>query len=92
MPIVTTPLMTFILLVLIGVVVGIVMNRAGRGWLGRQVADVTGLGDVTYALVGIAGAFMGFHIAVILGLLPATIAYLIAIVGAFLTIIIWRRV
>ncbi len=91
MPILTTAIVTFILLVLIGIVVGILFNRAGRGWLGRQVAEVTGLGDATYALVGIAGSFMGFHIGVILELLPSVLLYLAAIAGAALTIIVWRR-
>jgi hypothetical protein len=76
---------------LIGIVVGIFMNRGGRGWLGRRVAEATGIGDVTYALVGIAGSFMGFHIGVILELLPSLLLYIAAIAGAFLTIILWRR-
>ncbi len=91
MPILTTAITTFILLVLIGIAVGIFMNRGGRSWLGRQVADATGIGDVTYALIGIAGSFMGFHIGVILELLPSVLLYIAAIVGAFLTLILWRR-
>lgn len=91
MPILTTAIMTFILLVLIGIVVGIFLNRAARGWVGRRVAEVTGVGDVTYALVGIAGSFMGFHIGVILELLPSILLYFTAIAGAFVTVILWRR-
>jgi hypothetical protein len=91
MPIITTAIGTFILLVLIGIVVGLFMNRGGRSWLGRQVAQATGVGDVTYALIGIAGSFMGFHIGVVLGLLPTLLLYIMAIAGAFLTIILWRR-
>jgi hypothetical protein len=49
------------------------------------------VGDVTYALIGIAGSFMGFHIGVILELLPTLLLYIAAIAGAFLTIILWRR-
>ena len=86
MPIITTAIMTFIVLVIIGIVVGIVFNRRGRSWLGRQVADATGAGDVTYALVGIAGSFMGFHIGVILQLLPSMLLYVMAVLGAVLTI------
>jgi hypothetical protein len=92
MPILTTAITTFILLVLIGIVVGVFFNRAGRGWVGRQVAEVTGLGDITYALVGIAGSFMGFHIGVILELLPSILLYIAAIAGAAITIVVWRRV
>lgn len=91
MPILTTAITTFILLVLIGAVVGVFMNRGGRSWLGRRVAEATGVGDVTYALVGIAGSFMGFHIGVILELLPTVLLYICAIAGALITIILWRR-
>jgi hypothetical protein len=90
MPIITTAIFTFILLIVIGIVVGVLFNRRGRSWLGRQVADATGEGDVTYSLVGIAGSFMGFHVGVILGLLPTMMLYLAAIIGAALTIWLWR--
>ncbi len=90
MPLITTALMTFIILVVIGIVVGLVFNRRGRSWLGRQVAETTGVGDVTYSLVGIAGSFMGFHIGVILQLLPSILLYVIAVIGAALTIWVWR--
>lgn len=90
MPIVTTAIMTFLVLIVIGVLVGVAFNRYGRNWLGRQVADATGVGDTTYALVGIAGSFMGFHLGVILGLLPSIILYITAILGAALTVWLWR--
>ena len=90
MPIITTAIFTFILLIVIGIVVGVLFNRRGRSWLGRQVADATGSGDVTYSLVGIAGSFMGFHVGVILGLLPSMMLYVTAIIGAALTIWLWR--
>lgn len=90
MPIITTAISTFLILVVIGIVVGLLFNRRGRGWLGRQVADATGVGDVTYSLVGIAGSFMGFHIGVILGLLPSILLYLAAVLGAAITIWLWR--
>ena len=90
MPIVTTAFVTFLLLIAIGIVVGLFFNRYGRSWLGRQVADATGAGDVTYSLIGIAGSFMGFHLAVILGLLPSVLLYVCAILGAALTLWLWR--
>lgn len=90
MPIVTTAILTFIILILIGIIVGLAFNRYGRGWLGRQVADATGVGDVTYSLVGIAGSFMGFHVGVILGLLPSVLLYVAAILGAAITLWLWR--
>jgi hypothetical protein len=78
------------LLIAIGIIVGLFFNRYGRSWLGRQVADTTGAGDVTYSLIGIAGSFMGFHLAVILGLLPSLLLYICAILGAALTLWLWR--
>ncbi len=90
MPIITTAISTFLILVVIGILVGLLFNRRGRSWLGRQVADATGAGDVTYSLVGIAGSFMGFHIGVILGLLPSILLYLAAVLGAAVTIYLWR--
>ncbi len=88
--IVTTAILTFIILIVIGIVVGLVFNRYGGSWLGRQVAGATGAGDVTYALVGIAGSFMGFHIGVILGLLPSVLLYVAAVLGAAVTLWLWR--
>lgn len=82
-------LSTFIILVVIGIVVGLIFNRYGRTWLGRQVADVTGIGDVTYSLIGIAGSFMGFHVGAIFGLL-SPVLYFLAIIGAALTLWLWR--
>ena len=90
MPIVTTALLTFLLLIAIGIAVGLFFNRYGRSWIGQKVAGATGVGDVTYSLVGIAGSFMGFHVAVILGLLPSVLLYVCAILGAALTLWLWR--
>lgn len=81
---------TFIILVVIGFAIGLAMNRYGRSWLGRQVADATGAGDITFGLVGIAGAFMGFHIGLILGLYNAFVLYVVAALGAALTLWLWR--
>ncbi len=91
MAILTTAVMNLLVILAIGIVAGVVFNRYGRSWLGRQTAGATGMGDVTYALVGIAGAFIGFHITVILGLLPTPLMlYLGALVGAVLTLWLWR--
>ncbi len=91
MPIVTTAALHFIVVLLIGIVVGLVLNRFGRTWLGRHTVAVTGSGDVTSALVGIAGAFIGFHLAVIIGLLPTPLMlYISAAIGAVVTVWLWR--
>lgn len=92
MAIITTALMNLIVILAIGIIVGLVFSRYGRSWLGRQASGATGMGDVTYALVGIAGSFIGFHIAVILGVLPTPLMlYLAAIAGAAITVWLWRE-
>lgn len=89
MPIVTTALTNLIVIIVIGVVAGLVFNRYGHTWLARQL--VTRQSDLTSALVGIAGAFIGFHLAVVIGLLPTPLMlYLAAIVGALLVLWLWR--
>jgi hypothetical protein len=91
MPIVTSAILNFLIVLVIGIVVGLVFNRYGRSWLGRQAAGATGVGAVTYALVGIAGSFIGFHLAVILGLLPSPLVlYLSGGVAAIVTVWLWR--
>jgi hypothetical protein len=90
MPLITTAILTFIILVAIGIVAGLAFNRYGRSWLGRNVTSVTGVGDVTYSLVGIAGSFMGFHVGVILELRPSLLLYVAAVIGAVLSLWLWR--
>lgn len=85
-----SPILNFLVLIIIGAGIGFAMNRYGRNWLGRQVADVTGVGDVTYALVGIAGSFMGYHVGLILSIYIQFILYLLAALGAALTLWAWR--
>jgi uncharacterized membrane protein YeaQ/YmgE (transglycosylase-associated protein family) len=87
----TDPVVTFLLVLVIGVVAGILFDRlAGPSWLARQFAGST-RGIITSALVGIAGAFLGYHIAVLLalgvGLLTSVIA---AAVGAAVVLFAWR--
>lgn len=85
-----SPILNFLVLIIIGAGIGFAMNRYGRNWLGRQVADVTGVGDVTYALVGIAGSFMGYHVGLVLSIYIQFILYLLAALGAALTLWAWR--
>ena len=87
----TDPVVTFLLVLVIGVVAGIFFDRlAGPSWLARQFAGST-RGIITSALVGVAGAFLGYHIAVLLalgvGLLTSVIA---AAVGAAVVLFAWR--
>jgi hypothetical protein len=89
MAIITTGVANFLIVLAIGIGAGLVFNRYGQTWLRRQF--VTRHSDVTSALVGIAGAFIGFHLGVILGLLPSPLMlYVAAAVGAFLVLLIWR--
>ena len=85
----STALANFLIVLIIGIVVGLAFNRYARTWLAR-LAATTG-SDVTSALVGIAGAFIGFHLGVILGLLPSPLMfYLTALVGAVVVLWLWR--
>jgi hypothetical protein len=63
-----TALANFVIVLIIGVVAGLLFNRYARSWLARL--GTTTRSDITAALVGIAGSFIGFHISVILGCSP----------------------
>jgi uncharacterized membrane protein YeaQ/YmgE (transglycosylase-associated protein family) len=89
MPILTSALANLLIILLIGVVAGLFFNRYSRSWLAR--IGGSSRSDLTTALVGIAGAFIGFHVSVIIGLLPSPLMhYLLAIVGAILVLWLWR--
>ena len=89
MAIVTTGLANLIIVLIIGVVAGMLFNRYGQTWLRRQLT--TRHSDVTSALVGIAGSFVGFHIGVLLGLLPSPLMlFIAAAVGAGVVLWLWR--
>ena len=90
MPIINTALAHLLIIVAIGIIAGIAFNRFGRGWLARTVGS-TRHTDITTALVGIAGAFIGFHIGVVLGLVPLPLMqYLLAVAGALVVLWAWR--
>jgi len=86
----TDPVVTFLLVLAIGVVAGILFDRlAGPSWLARQFSG-SARGIATSALVGVAGAFVGYHIAVLAlagGLLTSVIA---AAAGAAVVLFVWR--
>jgi uncharacterized membrane protein YeaQ/YmgE (transglycosylase-associated protein family) len=85
----STALFNLIIILIIGAVAGLAFNRYARTWLARLGS--TTHSDVTAALVGIAGAFIGFHISVILGLLPSPLMhYVLAAVGALIVLWLWR--
>ena len=87
----TDPAVIFLLVLVIGVAAGFLFDRlAGPSWLARQFSGST-RGIVTSALVGVAGAFIGFHIAALLalggGLLTSLVA---AAAGAAIVLFAWR--
>jgi uncharacterized membrane protein YeaQ/YmgE (transglycosylase-associated protein family) len=84
------PVVTFLLVLVIGIVAGILFDRlAGPSWLARQFSG-SARGVLTSALGGVAGAFVGYHIAMLAlggGLLTSIIA---AAVGAAVVLFVWR--
>src|SRR4030081_329832 len=87
----TDPIVTFLLVLVIGIVIGILFDRlAGPSWLARQFSGSTRT-IITSSLVGVAGAFVGYHIAVLLalgsGLGTSVIA---AAAGAAVVLFAWR--
>lgn len=87
----TDPVVTFLLVLAIGVLAGIFFDRvAGPSWLARQFSGST-RGLVTSALVGVAGAFVGYHVALLLALGGGLLMPLIlAAAGAAVVLFAWR--
>ena len=87
------PAITFILVLAIGLAAGFLFDRvAGPSWLARQFSG-SSRGIVTSALVGVAGAFVGYHIAILLALGGGLIASFIgAAAGAAAVLFAWRMV
>lgn len=87
------PAVAYLLVLVIGTVAGIVFDRvAGPSWLIRQFAGLRGV--LTSALVGIAGAFIGYHLTLIaLGATGnALIPFVGALIGAVVVLFAWRTV
>jgi uncharacterized membrane protein YeaQ/YmgE (transglycosylase-associated protein family) len=86
-----SPGVVFLLLLIIGIGAGLLFDRiAGAGWLSRQIAGPNRL-LVTSALVGIAGSFVGYQLALLLGVVGYG-ALLVAIIGALVVLWGWRTV
>jgi uncharacterized membrane protein YeaQ/YmgE (transglycosylase-associated protein family) len=88
-----SPILILLAVLLIGVVVGIAMLRmTNSGRLSQKLAGGR-RAEVTTSLVGIAGAFIGYHVAALIGLGGGEIVLLIgAAIGAALIVWIWREV
>jgi uncharacterized membrane protein YeaQ/YmgE (transglycosylase-associated protein family) len=86
-----SPGAVFLIVLVIGIAAGLLFDRfAGPGWFSRQIAGKNRL-MATSALVGIAGSFVGYHLAVLLALVGAT-ALIGAVVGALVVLWGWRAV
>jgi uncharacterized membrane protein YeaQ/YmgE (transglycosylase-associated protein family) len=87
----TNPVVTFLLVLVIGIVAGILFDRlAGPSWLARQFSGST-RGIITSALVGVAGAFVGYHITMLLALGSGLVTSVIAATaGAAIVLFAWR--
>jgi hypothetical protein len=89
MPINGSALVNLLVIVLIGIVAALALSRS-PGRLIRKAGGTRPL-DVTASLVGIAGAFIGFHIGVVLELIPLPLMqYLLAAIGALVVLWLWR--
>jgi uncharacterized membrane protein YeaQ/YmgE (transglycosylase-associated protein family) len=86
------PIVVFIIVLLIGIVAGVLSQRIARAsWFSRQVAGRRA--DVTSALVGIAGAFIGFHLGALIALSAGMmLLFVFAVVGAVLVLWGWREI
>jgi uncharacterized membrane protein YeaQ/YmgE (transglycosylase-associated protein family) len=90
MPIINTALAHLIIIVIIGILAGLSFNRFGQGWFVRNIGGSRHT-DITTALVGIAGSFIGFHVGVVLELLPLPLMqYLLALIGSLVVLWVWR--
>ncbi len=88
------PAVSLLIVLLIGIVAGLIFDRVWRpGWFSREmVSDTRAM--VTLSLIAIAGAFIGFHLAILI-FYPkggALVPFLGAMVGAALALSIWRYV
>ena len=85
------PALTFLIVLVIGIVAGLIFDRiAGPGWLARQFTGPRGY--FTSALVGVAGAFIGFHLSVLLALSAGFGAFIAAAIGAAVVLFAWRAI
>jgi uncharacterized membrane protein YeaQ/YmgE (transglycosylase-associated protein family) len=87
----TDPGVTFLLVLATGVIAGFLFDRlAGPSWLARQFSGST-RGIITSALIGVAGAFVGYHIAMLLALGGGTVTSVVAaVIGAVVVLFGWR--
>ena len=86
-----SPTLIVLLVLVIGIVIGLAATRIVRpSWLTQKLAGGR-RAEFTSALVGIAGAFIGFHAAALVAL--STFVLLVgAAIGAIVVVWVWREV
>ncbi len=86
-----SPAVTLLLILVIGIAIGLVIYQyAGSNWLSQLTG--TSRGQLTNALAGIAGAFIGYHLAIVFGSVGASTPLIFAAVAAALLVWGWRTV
>jgi hypothetical protein len=81
----------FVLLLGVGVAVGLLFDHLARpSWLSRQIAGTNRM-RVTSALVGVAGMFVGYQLAVVIGIVGLG-RPVVAVLGALAVLWGWRMV
>jgi len=86
------PAIAFLLVLLIGIVIGLVFERTVRpGWFSREVANER-RGMITMSLIGVAGSFIGYHLTMLLGLFRTGVLapFVGAMLCAVLVLWLWR--
>jgi uncharacterized membrane protein YeaQ/YmgE (transglycosylase-associated protein family) len=84
-----SPGAVLLILLIIGIAAGLLFDRfAGPGWLSRTIAGSNRM-MATSALVGIAGSFVGYHLAILIGVLGYG-ALIGAVIGALAVLWGWR--
>ena len=89
----TDPFVSFIVVLLIGIAAGLIFDRMfGSSWVARQLSG-SQQRMITSALVGIAGAFIGYHIFALFGIVISggLGLFIGAIIGAAVVLWLWRQ-
>jgi uncharacterized membrane protein YeaQ/YmgE (transglycosylase-associated protein family) len=86
-----SPGVVFLILLVIGIAAGLLFDRfAGPGWLSRTIAGSNRM-MATSSLVGTAGSFVGYHLAILIGILDYG-ALIGAVIGALVVLWGWRMI
>jgi hypothetical protein len=83
-----TPVASLLIPVAIGILASFGFNWFARSWIPMQIAGII---DRTSPLIGIAGAFIGLHVGMVVGLHWPFLLFLASFVGTFVTMWGWHR-